>query len=258
MNKGREMNNCTGPIKFEYRNDIYIGFLFISRGTHVRIKINYGTLIFSIPNRIVIKYRKNQQSKILTLFSNSTNEEVDYSQLFKYYMDQLRISDFLHRKKIYLSGIEYLNDDHAYILGKLKHVKYGCNMAKIDEICARNFESLNRLYKDMALRYLTKRTSELGHIMKVPFDVDVGLSKANNYLGMNNTKLHRIIYYPALYAYEPNISDAIIIHELAHCFVNNHGKDFYAIIDKYCPRYKEYSSYISSGIFNLDMVHKND
>jgi hypothetical protein len=31
----------------------------------------------------------------------------------------------------------------------------------------------------------------------------------------------------------------VVVHELAHLIVPNHGKDFYAVMDKFFPRWKE-------------------
>jgi len=252
------MSNSIGPIVFEFKNNKYIGYLSNSSGRNVRIKICYGALLFSVPSSVVKKYTKdNSKGKMLTLFSTEQEREVDYTPLFTYYMEKLGILKFLTKKGIKLSGIEYICDAFVYMLGERKKVVYGYSMANPGEFSVKNRDSLEKVYNEMALSYLTKRTQELAKVMEVPFELKIGLSKANNYLGMNNIKLNRIIYNSALYAYEPDFSDAIIIHELSHCFAHGHGKDFYDIIQKYCARYKEYSSYISSGMFNLEMVKKN-
>lgn len=249
------MTKSIGPIAFNYREKKYIGYLISSRGRNVRIKICYGALVFSVPEKLIERYeRRNLKESMLTMFSKGEESTVNYVPLFVDYMNKLNIESFLKKKKIQLSGEVYLCDNHIYLLGKKHMVKYGFFKAKPGEFVAKNRKSLESLYREKALNYLSKRTQELAAVMEVPFKVEVGLSKANNYLGMNNIKLNRIVYNPALYSYDPAFSDAIVIHELAHCFAHGHGKDFYAIIQKYCPRYKEYSSYISSGIFNIEMA----
>jgi len=253
------MSNSLGPVVYYYNYHRYIGYLAVSKGRNVRVKVCYGTLLFAIPEKIVKRYiDRYKLKKNLELFSESKSNHVDFAPLFIDYMERLNIEKFLERKHIKLSGIEYLTDDFVYMLGKKKIVNYGFKIAEKGEFCARNRDSLTRMYKEKALRYLSARTATMAQVMKVPFSVQVGLSKANNYLGMNNIRLNRIVYNPALFAYDPDFSDAIIIHELAHCFAHGHGKDFYAIIQKYCPRYREYSTYISSGLFNREMVSKNE
>lgn len=34
----------------------------------------------------------------------------------------------------------------------------------------------------------------------------------------------------------------LIIHELAHQHQLNHSRDFWNIVEKYCPRYREYEN----------------
>ncbi|MBQ1701387.1 MAG: M48 family metallopeptidase [Prevotella sp.] len=31
----------------------------------------------------------------------------------------------------------------------------------------------------------------------------------------------------------------VVVHELAHLIVPNHGKDFYAVMDRFFPKWKE-------------------
>ena len=55
--------------------------------------------------------------------------------------------------------------------------------------------------------------------------------------GSNNKSSKAITYSLVLLHYSPEIIDSVIIHELAHCFVYNHGDNFYKVVYKYCPNY---------------------
>lgn len=250
------MRKRIGPVVFSYLQKQYIGYLTPSKGRNVRIKICYGTLVFAIPENVVRNYNRSESvkaGKLLEMFHKS-EEQIDYSGLFSVYMKKLSMDKFLLKKKIVLSGVLNMTGDYVYILGKKKKIIHGSTMAKDDEFCLGNKGDLNLLFKEMALSYLSRRTKELSETMHVLKPVTVGLSNATNYLGMNNVRLNKIIFNPTLYSFSPELVDSIIIHELAHCFVHGHNKDFYAIIHTYCPRYKEYSTYISGGMYNLEMV----
>jgi len=250
------MRNKIGPVVFEYLEKWYTGYLTPSKGKNVRIKICYGTLVFAIPENIIRNYHRSESvknGKLLEMF-NRSEDQIDYSGLFCVYMKKLNMDRFLVKKKIVLSGVLNMTDEFVYILGEKKKVIYGSTMANEGEFSIGNKSDLNSLYREMALGYLKKRTQELSEVMRVVKPVTVGLSNATNYLGMNNIRLNKIIYNPTLYSFSTELIDAIIIHELAHCFVHGHNKEFYAIIHTYCPRYKEYSTYISGGMYNLEMV----
>ena len=55
--------------------------------------------------------------------------------------------------------------------------------------------------------------------------------------GSNNRQSKAITYSLVLLHYSPDIIDSVIIHELAHHFVYNHGSNFYKVVYKYCPNY---------------------
>ena len=48
--------------------------------------------------------------------------------------------------------------------------------------------------------------------------------------------------------------DAVVVHELSHIVYPNHSKDFYKLIEKYMPNYKELDKYLkekSKMVINL-------
>jgi len=250
------MRKRIGPVVFKYLQKQYIGYLTPSKGRNVRIKICYGTLVFAIPEKVIRNYTRSESlkaGKLLEMFHKS-EDQIDFGSLFNVYMKKLNMDKFLQKKRIVLSGVLNLTDDYVYILGEKKRVIRGSAMAKQGEFCIGDTSDLNLLFREMALSYLNRRTQKLSEMMNVLNPVKVGLSNATNYLGMNNVRLNKIIYNPTLYSFSPDLVDSIIIHELAHCFVRGHNREFYAIIQKYCPRYKEYSTYISGGMYNLEMV----
>jgi len=50
---------------------------------------------------------------------------------------------------------------------------------------------------------------------------------------------NRICFSLYLMLYPPEVIDYVVVHELAHIPHKNHGREFYALIGKYLPDYKE-------------------
>jgi predicted metal-dependent hydrolase len=60
--------------------------------------------------------------------------------------------------------------------------------------------------------------------------------------GVCNSTSGTITLNSELLRYELEVIDYVIIHELAHLIEPNHSKDFWAIVFKYCPNYKEFKN----------------
>lgn len=68
--------------------------------------------------------------------------------------------------------------------------------------------------------------------------------------GSNSVGHHSITYSLILMHYSVDVIDAIIVHELAHCFVSGHSKKFYDVVYKYCQDYKHLHERLRKGKFH--------
>ena len=57
--------------------------------------------------------------------------------------------------------------------------------------------------------------------------------------GVCNTKNHNITLNLDLIRYDLECLEYVIIHELSHFLVHSHSKEFWKIVKKYCPNYKD-------------------
>lgn len=57
--------------------------------------------------------------------------------------------------------------------------------------------------------------------------------------GVCNKKSNTITINSELIKYDIEKLDYVIIHEFSHLIHFNHSKDFWSLVSKYCPRYKE-------------------
>lgn len=93
-----------------------------------------------------------------------------------------------------------------------------------------------RVLKIKALPYLTERTKYFSDIMGVKYS-GIKITSAKKRFGSCNGK-NLICYSWHLMQYPPEAIDYVVVHELAHIIYKNHSKDFYKLIEKYLPDYK--------------------
>jgi len=71
-------------------------------------------------------------------------------------------------------------------------------------------------------------------------DPDLKIRRMKTRWGVCNVNKKVVTLNLELYRYDMKCLDYVIIHELAHFLVQNHSKEFWGVVEKYCPNYKEY------------------
>jgi predicted metal-dependent hydrolase len=108
-------------------------------------------------------------------------------------------------------------------------------------------------YKRMFLEYLRKRVDELGLRMGVDLSsyiIRTGLFLS--YYGVCFPVKKQFKFDYRLFAYKPEVMDAVIIHEIAHTYEIHHNERFYTIVKMYCPDYDHLDHQIACGMFEGD------
>lgn len=70
-------------------------------------------------------------------------------------------------------------------------------------------------------------------------DPNLKIRKMKTRWGVCNTRNHNVTLNFELFRYDIECLDYVIVHELSHFVVQNHSKEFWGIVEKYCPNYKE-------------------
>lgn len=70
-------------------------------------------------------------------------------------------------------------------------------------------------------------------------DPNLKIRKMKTRWGVCNTRNHNVTLNFELFRYDMECLDYVIVHELAHFLVPNHSKEFWKVVEKYCPNYKE-------------------
>ncbi len=143
-----------------------------------------------------------------------------------------------------------INDDSVYLFGE-KYPIYPNGVFHIegykDIKYSSNEELLGKL-KPVYLDVITKRTRYYEKLMNVsPNRITVRKMRTRH--GSNSVTKKHITFAMHLMHYSIEIIDSVIVHELAHCSVQNHSKQFYDVVYKYCPEYKNYHTKLRRGEF---------
>ena len=136
------------------------------------------------------------------------------------------------------SNLSFEND-FVYLLGE----KYSLKNLNIE-----NSQDLSVFLKknaEISIQNLVRKNEEIMGISK-PYRVVV--KNTVRQLGSNSLRTHTLSFQINLVHYSEEIIETVVIHELAHEFERNHGKKFYNIVYKYCPRYKELQKKLKKGI----------
>lgn len=97
---------------------------------------------------------------------------------------------------------------------------------------------LSDFYRSRALDIIPRMVRELENVIGLYAD-GIRITSAKTRWGSCGAK-NSLNFSWMLMMAEPNVIRYVVIHELSHIKEKNHGKRFYAIVEKYEPRFKEY------------------
>ena len=127
-------------------------------------------------------------------------------------------------EKHFSNKISNLDDDSFYYLGKI----YKKNSSDFDLI---NF------YKEKANEILPFVVDDKAEIMRL---YPSSLKFRNNKTRWGSCSFKNgIILNTNLMKFPIKVIEYVVIHELAHIMHKNHSKQFWSLVEKYCPNYKE-------------------
>ncbi len=114
-----------------------------------------------------------------------------------------------------------------------KHIK---DLEQYQDIPTLTEEEVNELY-DKALKIIPQKVEYYANLMNV-IPTKLNITHAKKRWGScsykNSTSFsHRVMLLP------DDLIDYIVVHELSHIKEKNHSKNFYNVVEKYLPDYKE-------------------
>ena len=202
-----------------------------SKIKNMYILIRNGKVIVKAPNNIsenrikdFINSKEDWINKKLKEFEKKSFKEKSYvsGEVFKILGND------------YILNIEYgdfekasVNLDNGYIN---ICVSENCETAKIKEL-------IEKMYYKIALMIVDKSVNMWKNILKIAPDVVV-IKKLKTAWGKCNSK-RKITINPDLMKYDQRVIDYVVLHEFCHLRYMNHSKDFWNMVGKFMPDYKD-------------------
>ena len=134
--------------------------------------------------------------------------------------------------------------DKFYLFGKNYQIQYDDTISKVlikeDKIITKNNQMLEKYLDALINETFSKHLNYWFNKFeeKIP-DPNLKIRKMKSRWGVCNTKNNNVTLNYYLYRYDISCLDYVIVHELSHFKEGNHSKNFWKIVDKYYPNYKE-------------------
>ena len=151
------------------------------------------------------------------------------------------------KEKSYVSGEVFKILGNDYILnieyGDFEKASVNLNNGYINICVSENCETvkikelIEKMYYKIALMIVDKSVNMWKNILKIAPDVVV-IKKLKTAWGKCNSK-RKITINPDLMKYDQRVIDYVVLHEFCHLRYMNHSKDFWNMVGKFMPDYKD-------------------
>lgn len=111
--------------------------------------------------------------------------------------------------------------------------------------------ALNAFLRRFAKDYLSERCAYFAAKTGVKYK-SVSVTAAKTRWGSCSGDNRLNFSYRLMYA-RKDVIDYVVIHELSHIFEKNHSAAFWAIVEKYCPDYKEKRAFLKEHAYYTDV-----
>lgn len=191
---------------------------------YLRLKVKDGKVLVSAP-LFTLK-------STITKFINANIEFIE-TQLNK--QEVRKINNELHfEDKVIILGNEY-----QILRTSLKPKVTDHFIFVKEDVDIR--KQVKKLFKDKQLDYFNNLTLKYFELMNLKCDYPkIIIKDVKTKWGSYNKKNHSIEYAGELLFKDKIVYDYIVVHELSHILEFNHSKNFYEIVERYCPNYKKF------------------
>lgn len=145
-------------------------------------------------------------------------------------------------KMINSDKLKQEKNENFYYFGKKYDIIYGFNDIEINDnkIYAPSKQKLDNYIKEDIKEIFKERLDYWYNIFeeKIPIP-NLKIRKMTSRWGVCNIKNHNVTLNYQLSKYDISCLDYVIVHELSHFIYHDHSKNFWTLVSKYYPKYKE-------------------
>lgn len=132
--------------------------------------------------------------------------------------------------------------ENFYYFGKTYDIIYGFSEIEFteDKIYAKDEKKLTKYINEDIYNTFLERLNYWYQLFEEKIPVpNLKIRKMTTRWGVCNIKNHNVTLNYNLSQYDISCLDYVIVHELSHFIHPNHSKEFWALVEKYYPKYKE-------------------
>ena len=139
-------------------------------------------------------------------------------------------------------SIKKKEDDTFKLFGNSYDIIYGPFDTEINnnKIYTKDEKTFNKYYTKYITNIYSERLNYWYNIFEenIPYP-NLKIRKMTSRWGVCNIKNHNVTLNSELSKYDISALDYVIVHELSHFIHHNHSKDFWLLVSKYYPNYKD-------------------
>ena len=199
--------------------------------------------------KIIIEKQRRKTIALKIIDSETVSLKVPY------FLSQTKIDEFLKSKRNWIEKtITKLKRNENFSKNyNLKQDLYffGEYVGKIDVINSASKEKIKNYYKSM-FNKLEEEAKEISKNIDLSYSQMKLLTSVRIWGSFNTEKIMKLNW--KLILLPKDIVRYVIIHELCHSKHMNHSKDFWNLVEKYCPNFKN----LKKELNNFSFVLKHD
>ena len=141
-------------------------------------------------------------------------------------------------------------DDSFKLFGNSYDIIYGFNDTEIDnnKIYTKDNKSLNKYLSKYIYNIYKERINYYYNLFEENIPIpNLKIRKMTSRWGVCNIKNHNVTLNLELSKYNIECLNYVIVHELSHFIHPNHSKEFWLLVGKYYPNYKDIRKYLRNN-----------
>ncbi len=194
--------------------------------------------------------RKNNKNTYIRVKDNKVVVTTNYL------VSNKKIEELINNNKDFINKAltknKEKNEDTSFkLFGNTYDIIYGFPDTQIDgnKIYTKDEKTLDKYLANHIYNIYLDRLNYWYNIFeeKIP-SPNLKIRKMTSRWGVCNLKNKNVTLNLELSKYDTSALDYVIVHELSHFIYPNHSKDFWTLVGKYYPKYKEVRKYLRTSV----------